>query len=376
MALVVAVGVGPVAARPHHKKHASSPTLAGSKAQLEQVHKKLAQTRKKVQILRKKEHQAVNDLTVLQQRLETTTVQLEDSQFRLSRAKHQLSITKLALGDAKRKFKVEQQLAGERLRTIYKHRQTDYWEALLTAPDLDNFLTRYQYLKHISESDADLLNRLDRRMVEIGHQEHRVHATMQTIATITANISQQKDQIQSDTVDQAKTLAQIRSERAAAEAAEAKLERDSRLLEAMVRRLMTARRHMPRMGGGRLSRPCDGSLGDLFGMRYHPILHVYRPHKGVDFRAPVGSPIRAADRGVVIFSGWFGSFGKVVIIDHGGDLSTLYAHASRLVVERGQTVERGQLIAYVGTTGLSTGAHLHFEVHVRGGAVNPLGYLR
>lgn len=362
-------------ARSRHHAQTSDP-LVGSKAKLEQVHQKLIQTKKRVQVLRKKEHQAVGELSVLQQRLETTTVQLEDSQFRLQRAKHQLTITKLALGEARRRFGLEQGLASERLRAIYKHRQTDYWEALLTAPDLVNFLTRYQYLKHISQSDADLLNRLDRRMVEIGHQEHRYHTALQTISTITTNIAQQKEQIQTDTEDQAQTLARIRNERAAAEAAEARLERDQVLLEAMVRRLMAARRHTPRLGTGRLIQPVNGRIGDTFGMRFHPILHVYRPHKGLDFAAPSGTPIRAADRGVVIFSGWFGSFGKVVIIDHGGDLSTLYAHASRLVVDRGQTVERGQLIAYVGTTGLSTGAHLHFEVHKNGTAVNPLGYLR
>lgn len=350
--------------------------LRSSQVRLEQIHQKLAATRQKVRILKKREHVAVDQLTVLQQRLERTNIALEDSQFRLQRAKKQLEVTKVALSDARGRFAREQQLAGGRLRAIYKHRQTDYWEALLTSPDLVGFMTRYQYFKHITQSDAQLLSRLDQRMADIDHQKHRYGQTLQTISTITSNIAVQKDQIQGDTVDQAETLARIRSERASAEAAEAQMERDEAQIASMIRRLMAARRHMPRMGTGRFIMPINAPIGDGFGLRFHPILHIMRPHKGLDFRAHAGTPIHAVDRGVVIFSGWFGSFGKVVIIDHGGDVTTLYAHASRLVAEKGQLVQRGQLIAYSGSTGLSTGPHLHFEVHVNGTAVNPLPYLR
>lgn len=343
---------------------------------LEQIQQKLQATRRKVTLLRRKESKAVDELTVLQQRLERTSIQLEDSEFRLKRAERQVAITKLALADAQTRFTREQHLAGARLRAIYKHRQTDYWEALLTAPDLVDFMTRYQFFKYISQSDAELLNRLDRRMTEITHQKRRYGVALQSISTITQNIKQQKDQIQDDTQDQSALISRLRSERAASEAALAQLERDSVQIEAMIRRLMAARRRMPRMGTGRFVSPVNARIGDTFGLRYHPILKVRRPHRGLDFRAGHGSPIYAADRGMVIFSGWFGSFGKVVILDHGGDITTLYAHASRLVVEKGQVVDRGQLVAYVGSTGLSTGPHLHFEVRRNGTPVNPMGFLR
>lgn len=350
--------------------------LQQHRERLQQIHQKLEATRRKVTLLKKKEHKAVSDLTVLQQRLERTSVQLEDSEFRLKRAERQLEITKLALADAQRRFTREQQLAGTRLRAIFKHRQADYWEALLTAPDLVDFMSRYQYFKYITQSDAELLNRLDQRMTEITHQKRRYGVALQTISTITANIKHQKSRIQDDTEDTSALLSRLRSERAAAESALAQLERDSVQIEAMIRRLMAARRRMPRMGTGQFMRPVNAPIGDTFGLRYHPILHKKRPHRGLDFRARAGTPIYAADRGMVIFSGWFGSFGKVVIIDHGGDITTLYAHASRLVAEKGQVVNRGQLIAYVGTTGLSTGPHLHFEVRKNGTPVNPMGYLR
>lgn len=343
---------------------------------LEQIHRRLEATRQRVKTLRRQEHKTVDQLSDLQQKLERTSVQLEDSEFRLDRAEKQLEATKTALSKAKTRFAREQVLASSRLRAIYKHRQADYWEALLTAPDLATFTTRYQYFKHISQTDAELLNRLDNRMDDITVQKRRYGATVQTIATVTDNIKQQKDEIQDNTEETAELLDRIRGQRAEAEAAIAQMERDSQQIEAMIRRLMAARRRMPRLGTGRFARPVDSSVGSGFGMRYHPILHVNRPHRGLDFRAPSGTPIRAADRGVVIWSGWFGAFGKLVIIDHGGDLTTLYAHASRLVVSKGDVVSRGQLVAYSGSTGLSTGPHLHFEIRRNGTPVDPLGYLR
>ena len=112
-----------------------------------------------------------------------------------------------------------------------------------------------------------------------------------------------------------------------------------------------------------------------FGMRYHPILHITRMHTGCDFGAPIGTTIHAAAAGIVIHSSYMNGYGNVVIIDHGGGISTVYAHCSRIVVSDGQSIKRGQYIANVGSTGLSTGPHLHFEVRVNGHPVNPLRYL-
>jgi murein DD-endopeptidase MepM/ murein hydrolase activator NlpD len=107
----------------------------------------------------------------------------------------------------------------------------------------------------------------------------------------------------------------------------------------------------------------------------HPILGYRRFHSGLDFAASYGSTIRAADSGTVIFAGWYGGYGKAVIINHGKSITTLYGHTSELYVVEGQTVQRGQAIAAVGSTGLSTGPHLHFEVRRDGTPVDPMGFL-
>jgi murein DD-endopeptidase MepM/ murein hydrolase activator NlpD len=136
-------------------------------------------------------------------------------------------------------------------------------------------------------------------------------------------------------------------------------------------------------GGGRassgfLSYPANGPITSGFGMRYHPILHIWRLHSGTDFGIACGTPVYAAAAGTVISAGWAGGYGNRVVIDHGivngVDLATTYNHLTRIVVGGG-SVSRGELIAYSGTTGLSTGCHLHFETLVNGNFVDPMRWL-
>lgn len=122
--------------------------------------------------------------------------------------------------------------------------------------------------------------------------------------------------------------------------------------------------------------PTAGVLSSRFATsRYHPIYHRDLPHEGVDISAPQGTLILASARGTVTFAGWRSGLGNTVEIDHGYGYVTVYGHASKLLVRRGERVERGELIAHVGSTGISTSSHLHYEVHVGGVAVNPMNYV-
>ena len=122
--------------------------------------------------------------------------------------------------------------------------------------------------------------------------------------------------------------------------------------------------------------PAKGKITSGYGNRLHPILRVTRLHEGVDIAAPRGTPIVATADGVVTRAGWLGSYGIVVEISHGYGMTTFYAHNSRNVVKTGAAVKRGQVIAYVGSTGLSTGAHVHYEVRVNKRPVNPSSYMK
>ncbi len=124
---------------------------------------------------------------------------------------------------------------------------------------------------------------------------------------------------------------------------------------------------------GGMTQPVSGRMTSSFGMRRHPLLGYSRFHRGVDYGAAYGSPIVAASAGVVSYSGWHGGHGKYVMIQHGGGMATAYGHMSRIVARNGARVAQGQVIGYVGSTGLSTGPHLHYEVWKNGAAVNPAG---
>ena len=121
--------------------------------------------------------------------------------------------------------------------------------------------------------------------------------------------------------------------------------------------------------------PINGEITSPFGWRTHPVFGSARFHSGLDIGADYGDPVVAADGGVIVHADWLGGYGKAVIIDHGNGLQTLYGHNSELVVSEGQGVSKGQMIARAGSTGYSTGPHVHFEVRSGGSPVDPTGYL-
>ena len=134
--------------------------------------------------------------------------------------------------------------------------------------------------------------------------------------------------------------------------------------------------HSARLAATPSIMPTQGWLSSAFSsMRAHPVLHIARPHEGIDVSAPMGSPIEAPAAGIVTDAGWESGYGNTVTIEHGFGIETKFAHASKLLVRTGQRVSRGQRIALVGNSGLATGPHLHYEVHVKGRPVDPLKYV-
>jgi murein DD-endopeptidase MepM/ murein hydrolase activator NlpD len=150
---------------------------------------------------------------------------------------------------------------------------------------------------------------------------------------------------------------------------------ESRRLETRIRDIQ--RGSNKKFVGGAFLWPIDGTcrISSPFGNRFHPVLKKKKMHTGIDIAARTGTRIDAAANGTVILAGWFGGYGKTVIIDHGGGKSTLYGHTSALFVNEGDEVKKGQKIAEVGSTGLSTGPHCHFEVREHGTPVNPMNYV-
>ena len=184
-----------------------------------------------------------------------------------------------------------------------------------------------------------------------------------------------RQQLLADTNRRAHVLEDVRSRKAEFQQEIAELQAESSSITAFLKARQAGQGVAP-TGSGVLASPIPGArITSNFGSRYHPIFHDWRTHTGVDFGATAGTPIRAAADGEVAFVGSRGGYGQTTIVDHGRSLATLYAHQSSILVRAGQAVKRGQVIGRVGSTGYSTGPHLHFEVRVAGTPVDPRRYL-
>ena len=195
-----------------------------------------------------------------------------------------------------------------------------------------------------------------------------VEKAKQGIESLRAEIEPARAQAAQEAANEEAQLSQIRSRKADAEK---ELQQVSDAIAAQLRG-STGVSGAP---GGCEFRPAPGPIVSGFGSRENPIGGGTGVHTGVDIAAPMGTPIRACKAGRVVIAGWQGGYGNAVVLDHGGGMGTLYGHQSSMAVSVGQTVASGQVIGYVGSTGNSTGPHLHFEVRIGGTPVNPIPYL-
>jgi murein DD-endopeptidase MepM/ murein hydrolase activator NlpD len=191
------------------------------------------------------------------------------------------------------------------------------------------------------------------------------------LQTLRVETEERRRQLAGQALAKRTALHAVVRERTTAERAIRDLEEDSRRLEALLRSLqagVTAGGHRALAG---FVLPLRGAITSRFGFRRHPIFRLRQFHQGLDIAAPRGTPVAAASGGRVLFAGWYGGYGKLVVLDHGQGLSSLYGHLSVILVRPGQIVTRGQVLGRVGSTGYSTGPHLHYEIRQNGRPVNP-----
>ncbi|MGH8959109.1 MAG: M23 family metallopeptidase, partial [Acidimicrobiia bacterium] len=219
----------------------------------------------------------------------------------------------------------------------------------------------------------------ERQRTQVVEKKSQTEARLRSLHAQKALLEEQRDlaaNLLADAEAQAaeveRLLASIRNEIAAAEEHKEGLEADAAALQREIERLASKEGTAPTG----LSWPLNARVDSPFGYRVHPILGVRKLHTGIDLSAASGTPIVAAATGRVILAETYGGYGRAVVIDHGGGITTLYAHQSKMAVSVGETIDRGQVVGYVGCSGSCTGPHLHFEVRKNGVPVDPLGYLR
>ncbi|MEH1829965.1 MAG: peptidoglycan DD-metalloendopeptidase family protein [Nostoc sp.] len=359
--------------------------LRQQQQQMNQQHQSVVQDRDRLTNLQR---EAQKNLTGLNQNVQTTDSYIQESESRLQLAAQRLQKLEADLDVAERSYQERQVATVARLRYLQRSPASFGWAVLLESENISDFFSRRHQLKLVYQADQKILLKLNTQAKLIDKQKTEVEQQKNEIALIREQLLAQKADYQTQAQSQSELIQRLNSDRLALEAAQNQLERESKNLEVLIQQKVAearsseeaqtktnSRTNIIIRGTGVMTYPSDAPTSSPFGWRIHPILGYRRFHAGLDFAASYGSKIRAADSGKVIFAGWYGGYGRAVIIDHGNGLTTLYGHTSELYVTEGQAVERGQAIGAVGSTGFSTGPHLHFEVRRNGTPVNPTDYL-
>ncbi|MBE9069668.1 peptidoglycan DD-metalloendopeptidase family protein [Leptolyngbya cf. ectocarpi LEGE 11479] len=345
--------------------------LQQQKKNIEQQQQDLEAEQNRLQNL---ERDAAQQLDGLQDSITITNLKIEDTEFQINQAQERLKRLENELTLAQENYETVRIAAVRRLQFMQRQKDAEGWAVLLKSENLNEFLERRYLLRKVYQADSNVMADVQAQADLIVKQQQGVEAQKNSIALLRQQLLARRDQFEAQADQQNQLIGRLKDNRGALEAAQAQLVRDSESLGNLIRQRIAAASGIV-LGTGQMSVPTAGSVTSRFGSRLHPVLGYRRFHAGIDFGASYGTGIVAADSGKVIFSGWYGGYGNSVIIDHGGGLTTLYAHASRLNVREGQAVSKGQSIAAVGSTGLSTGPHLHFEVRRNGNPVDPMGFL-
>ena len=274
----------------------------------------------------------------------------------------------------------------QRANIAYRYGPGGYLSVLLGSDTLGEFIDRQEFVSEALTNTSEVVDQIRQTRAQVDThrgqvksqrdqieaQRNRVQAEVDRIDGIRAQQQFLLDEVEQELAIRRNALANIRASKAEYKKALRNLEAESDRIEDLLRSQGSSGSGNP---GGEFFWPSAGGISSGFGPRFHPILNYTRMHYGVDIGGACGQPIWAADEGTVISAGYNGGYGYATVIDHGQGLATLYAHQTTIQVGSGERVRRGEQVGLVGSTGLSTACHLHFEVRVNGVPVDPMPYI-
>ena len=348
---------------------------------------KLKQTNDKRNYFNQKKRQADlklrserNKLSNNQQKLEQAHKELRDTTARYNNIVANLNSMEIQLNNAIAEFRSIDAAMKERIRQVYKHQRTGMFELILSARDVNSLMDMFYFEKIIIKDDYKRIQEVKAKTDQIVRLKVQVEEQRRLAEASIRNINNQRETIQSSIAENKTMIERLQKDKSYYERTERELARQSASIQSMIANLSkkTGQSQVKVSSTGFIW-PIRGPITSPFGYRIHPIFKSRIFHSGIDIGGPNGGAIKASNDGRVIFSGWYGGYGKVVILDHGvingQPITTLYAHMSSILVSNGQNVTKGQTIGREGSTGYSTGPHCHFEVRVNGKPTNPLSYI-
>jgi septal ring factor EnvC (AmiA/AmiB activator) len=361
-----------------------SDSLASAKRrELEQIQAQAREKREAASRLKGQENKAITQLRRTERALGLTRRRLNELRARRERLDSQLGVTRVDLQHNLSLLSEQRQKLGRRLRAMYKYGPARELEFLLSTESFGQLLARWDYLVMVAQQDRVLLESIRNRkeVVETLEQRLQLHITqVQKTAKQTTNENQR---LAAQAEAKQSAVHQIQTQREAYEAAAAELERTAQAIKGLLARLEQKSQVAPYTGDfargqGSLDWPLRGDVLGHFGQERNPRFpNVVTPNNGIDISAPVGTPVRSVAKGRVDYTSEdYGTYGQMIIINHGDSYYTLYGHLSDISVKVGDEVSAGQVIGRSGDTGSLKGPILHFEVRRGAAALNPESWLR
>lgn len=333
-------------------------------------------------------------LRQIEEQLRQATAELGTIKEQRVAVENDITLNERQLAEAQKRLEGRESVFYKRVRDIYINGRLSYLDVVIGSKDFSDFANRLEVLKRIIDSDITLINEIKKERADIEAHKQKLEADRAKLVELEKSALAKQAEIEQKKAERNVVLQKAQNDRATAMQAIEELNASSAQVSAMLKERQAARAAAAAavaaaaqssggqgasdnwvQGTGQLGWPVSGEITSPYGYRVHPIWGTTIYHSGIDIGVDEGTPVHAADGGVVVWSGWMGGYGYAVVIDHGNGLSTLYGHNSELAVDEGQSVAKGQVISYAGSTGNSTGPHVHFEVRVNGDPVDPMGYL-
>ena len=352
-------------------------TSLASAATLSQIRNNIKNKQQELNESRAKEKSLGDQVNSLEQQINSKQSDIDELEASISEAQAKLETLEEELAAAEEKVNTQNENLNARLRNMYKNGSVGFIDVLMDSGSFSEFLNNLSLVEKVYTSDQDVLEELQKAYDEIDAKKKEIETLQAELSESKATMEEQKSSLEADKASVEKKKSKIAADSAETQRELDKLEADAQALTSSIRNSGSSS-SSSKYNGGIMAWPVPSchTVSSGYGGRIHPTTGKYKFHGGLDIPGSYGSAIVAANSGKVIWAGNRGdSYGNYVIIDHGGGVSTLYGHSSKVLVSTGQRVSRGQRIANVGSTGRSTGPHCHFEVRINGSRVNPNPYV-
>lgn len=350
-------------------------TLEDLKKQQKETQQELDKIEKEKKNLGNQMKDVESEIAKLDKQVSDATVELEKVEKDLKILNEDIDKTLEELEEAEEKIGDKQDTFNSRLRVMYKNGDVGYLEVLLAAANIGDFLSRKDMVQSIVNHDVELIKYMKDQRDIINNKKTELQAKRASVEVTRNKLDDRKQELARANRAKRLYMEELLQNDKILEEEEDKLIKFAKEIDSKIVKLQ--RVEGPYSGGAmQWPVPVYKRISDYFGYRIHPVLKTKKLHTGIDIASAAGNKVVAANDGTVIYSGTLGGYGKTIMIDHGGGIVTLYGHNSSLVVSEGAQVKRGDTIAKIGSTGISTGPHCHFEVRKNGSYVDPMPYLK